>query len=67
LGKPREKAMKSWKRTIAFTALIVGILTISIPLAAGAHKKLAKLQGMNTSQMMIDVKNLPVVNVAEPY
>ncbi len=62
--------MKDWKRTITFTVLIAGILTISIPLAAAAHKKFVKetkLHGINTSQMMIDAKNLPTFHVAEPY
>jgi|GEM_PF-3428419 hypothetical protein len=62
--------MNKFKRLITVTALITAILAISIPLATGSHKILAKeskSSPMDTTQMTLDAKNLPVLNVAEPY
>jgi hypothetical protein len=60
--------MTRFKKAAA-AALIAGFLAAFIPLAASTYKKHApELQAgsMDTMQMMIEKKDLPVAEVADP-
>jgi hypothetical protein len=56
-------------KKVAVAALIAGFLAAFIPLAASTYKQhslATKLGPMDTHQMMLDAKDLPVVEVADP-
>jgi hypothetical protein len=55
-------------KKVAAAALIAGFLAAFIPLAASSYKKHAPEMNdtMDTTQMTIGKKNLPVVEVADP-
>ena len=63
-----ERAMKTFKisRTV-IDALIVIVLTVSIPVVAYGQKKVSSATTINTQQMMADAKDLPTLQVAEPF
>ncbi len=55
-------------KKVAVAALIAGFLAAFIPLAASSYKKHEpKMNGtMDATQMMIDTKNLPALEIADP-
>jgi hypothetical protein len=71
-GQSKERAMKTFNisKTVIYV-LLVAALTVSIPMVvAYGQKKVPTAPGaitIDTYQMMAGAKNLPVLQVDEPY